>query len=135
MEEVSLSSAAANLFAGDAANAATRQRETRNENPPEPTPPRVNEGPSTVTRFSQQALQLVQQERDAGNDADNGPRPPDQSGNAGSPPRNENRAEDLSRDDTGRSSPTTDAGSGNTSTAGSGGRLVNDPSPNELLRN
>lgn len=133
MEEVSLNSSAANLFAGEAANGAARQRDATNESPPEP-PPRVNEGPSTVTRISPQALQLVQQERDAGNDRDAVQRPPEPSGSANPPPRNDSRpAEGSVRDDTDRSGGSSSGGDATASNPR--GRLVNDPSPNELLRN
>lgn len=96
-----------------------------------PNPPRVNEGPSTITTISPQAQQLAQQEQSAGDDAGNPP-PNGPPTNTSSAPRND--AQQADRGDEQAASPPAEQSSSATPPDQSG-RAFNDQSPNGLLRN
>lgn len=133
MEGVSLNTNPANLFTNDVTGSSSRSRDAQNEAPPsgtsEPPAPRVNEGPSTVTTISPQALQLAQQEQAADNDSSNPP--PNSPATNATPPRND--TQQAERGDEQAASPPDEA-SNNATPPAQTGRLVNDQSPSAFLR-
>lgn len=134
MEGVNPTSSPATLLTND------RTTQTRNPDeqntltppaPPQQDPPRVNEGPSTITSISPQAQQLAQQEQNAANDSAN--RPPENPANNPSPPPRNDAAPPDRGDDPAASPP---AEPSNTPAASSqNGRAFDDRSPNSFLRN
>jgi|SRR5690554_1547506 len=126
MEGVQPASSASSLFINDSTGQAQRARgeaETPAPGGAPPEPPRVNEGPSTVITISDRARELAEQERAEGTDPAPAPSTTPLPRNADAPPQPDGAAADASTRPEPPSPPESD------------GRLVEDRSPNEFLRN
>lgn len=113
MEGVGSTSGLAGVLANDGPNALARSREDR-DTPPggnsPPNEPRVNEGPSTRSSISDQALELARQD----------------------PVPGSGQSQQVSQDN--RQPGAQQTGNESSGSAGQDGRLIADESPNELLR-
>lgn len=113
MEGVGSTSGPAGVLANDGPNSLTRSREERDTPPggnPPPNEPRVNEGPSTRSSISAQALELARQD----------------------PVPGSGESQQVSQDN--RQPGAQQTGNESSGSAGQDGRLIADESPNELLR-
>ena len=113
MEGVSLNPGPAGVLANEGGSAVTRSRDDRDAQPggqPPQNEPRVNEGPSTRSSISTQGLELARQDPVPG--SGESPQVSQDNRQAGA-----QQAENQSSD-----------------SAGQDGRLIDDDSPNELLR-
>lgn len=131
MEGVNPAGSAQSLLTSESAGQALRTRDEREQPAPGSAapqePPRVNEGPSTVTTISPQARQLAEQEQVAANDAPPPPQRTAPADNAPPPPESRGPSTESSQPQTPQQQtpPAQD----------NGGRMVDDASPNDLLRN
>ncbi|MBA4742251.1 MAG: hypothetical protein H2060_06035 [Azoarcus sp.] len=113
MEGVSLNTGPAGVLANEGGNAVTRSRDDRDTQPggqPQ-NEPRVNEGPSTRSNISTQGLELARQDPVPG--SGESPQVSQDNRQVGAQQQAGNEASDS---------------------AGQDGRLIDDDSPNELLR-
>lgn len=130
MEGVNPTSSPATLLTNDRTTQTRNPDEQNTLTPPAPPrqdPQRVNEGPSTVTTISPQARQLAEQEQVAANDAPPPPQLTAPADNAPPPPESRQPSAESSQPQTPQQQtpPAQD----------NGGRVVDDASPNDLLRN
>lgn len=130
MDGMSVNSSPATLFTNDPAVQNRNRDEQIPPAPPQQEPPRVNEGPSTVTTISPQAQRLALQEQNAPGESGNAP-PPNPVSNASAPPRAETQP--PQRGDDGTANPPA-AASSNAEPPNQSGRAFDDQSPNSLLR-
>lgn len=127
MEGVSLNTNPTAFYTNDRTNASSQSQGAQNPPPSTPEPengPRVNEGPSTVTTISAQAQQLAEQDNaNAGNQGD---------GNSGTQQATSGQGSTGGTDD---SQPQSESGGASaTASDTSSGRLIDDESPNSIVR-
>lgn len=133
MEGVNPAGSAQSLLTNESSGQIPRMRDEREQPAPggaaPQEPPRVNEGPSTVTTISAQARQLAEQEQVPGADAPAAPQRTAPADNAPPPPEPRNDAGNTSEPQAPQAQQQTPPAQDN------GGRVVDDASPNDLLRN